>query len=118
MGKGHSERALAIARGLIVRKMAKAPQNLWAGGFIKLFAGNDVHFWVRHDGESAFRVSGNGDVEDEMSAAFASEMVQAGTSPEGRIVELVARTPPSSDDPSMYDSYDTPYRPPGWVNPI
>ncbi len=109
--------AQAIARGLISTGKAKAPQDFWAGGYIKMFAGNAVHFWVRDDGQAIYRVVDDGATEEEMPAAFLDEMAAAGASPEGQAIELKARMPSPQDDPSIYDAYDTPYRPPGWVNP-
>ena len=110
------ECAQSIARGLISSGKAKAPQSMWSGGFIKLFAGNDVHFWVRYDGEAVFRVVSNGDQQKQMPKAFIEEMIKEGESVQGKNIELVVRTPSPQDDPWMYDSYDTPYRPPGWIS--
>jgi hypothetical protein len=118
MSDGPIDKALAIARGLIVTGQAKAVQRLWDGGYIKMFAGKAVHWWVRHDGGAVYRVVDDGAAEQAMLSEFVDEMAGAGDTSEGRQTDLSARVPSPQDDPSIYDSFDWPYRPPGWINPI
>jgi hypothetical protein len=94
-------------------------QDISAGGFIKLFAGNAVHYWVRNDGGAVYRVANNdGTTEEQMSIKFVDEMALAGNASDGKAVELVPQMPSPKDDPSLYDDWDFPYTPPGWVNSI
>jgi hypothetical protein len=66
-------RAEAIARGLIATGKAKAVQRV-AGNYVKLFAGNAVHLWIRGDGAAGYRVHDDGANVDERAREFLATM--------------------------------------------
>jgi hypothetical protein len=105
--------AREIIRGLIVTGTAKL-QNEFNGGFAKLFAGKGIHYWVRYADAKVFR-SYPDHRDEEMPEQFVSEMAEAGRTQTGATIKLTCQMPGPDDDPALYDSYDYPYRPPGWL---
>jgi hypothetical protein len=117
------DRALAIARGLVASGRARV-RRLHDGGFILLIAseigrGGCDHFWIRHDGEMVIHQRPDG-TDEPLPCDLVDEMALLGRSPVSRGVDLDApsATPSPAEDPSLYEDFDLPYQPPGWVNPI
>lgn len=112
-----TDRAQACARGMIMAGVAKAVQRV-SGGYIKMFCGRATHVWIRGDLGRAYRIMDDGADVAELSSEFLDAMVTVGRTDRGREVDLSPQMPTPEDDPSIYDAYDTPWRPDDWVNPI
>lgn len=111
-----SDRALAIARGLVMAGRG-TPWRLDDGGFIRLFTTDRGLFFVRQDGAVVYLQPESGEY-IEQSADFLQEMAALGNSPEGRGTPLTCRLPTPTEYPDLYDYADCSSRPPGWVNSI
>jgi hypothetical protein len=117
-----SPRANAIVRGLLITNHARI-RHMTMGGFAWLISteigpGGAPHYWVAYDGSRIIR-SFPDHTDETLPTEFVDAMAAAGDSPEGRTVELApGRMPTPREDPSLYDSFDYSYRPPGYTTGI
>jgi hypothetical protein len=102
---------------MIMAGVAKAVQRV-GGGYLKLFAGNATHVWIRGDAGRGYRIMGDGAEVAELSPEFLDAMVTVGETDQGLAVDLSPKMPTPEDDPAIYDSFDHPWKPDDWVNPV